>query len=62
MIQENINKLLTLIGVASLATKKSNKYSEKAEESLKENAQAQINQRTSFEEYKKTVYNETEEE
>lgn len=62
MIQGNINKILTLLGVVSVATRKSNEMSKKAEESLKENAQSKIDQKTSFEEYKKSIYKETEEE
>ena len=50
MIQENINKILMLLGITSLATGKSkqNEMAKKAEDSLKENAQAKINQKSTL--------------
>ena len=58
MIQENINRILMLLGVTSLVTGKSeqNEMAKKAEDSLKENAQAKINQKSTFEEYKTSIY------
>ena len=58
MIQENINKILMLLGVTSRATgrSKQNEMAKKAEDSLKENAQAKINQQANFDEYKKSIY------
>ena len=58
MIQENINRILMLLGVSNLLTGKSNsnEMAKKAEDSLKENAQAKINQKSTFEEYKTSIY------
>ena len=58
MIQENINKILMLLGVSNLLTGKSkqNEMAKKAEDSLKENAQAKINQKANFDEYKTSIY------
>ena len=58
MIQENINRILILLGVSNLLTGKSNsnEMAKKAEDSLKENAQAKINQKSTFEEYKTSIY------
>ena len=58
MIQENINRILMLLGVSNLLTGKSNsnEMAKKAEDSLKENAQAKVNQKANFDEYKKSIY------
>ena len=58
MIQENINRILMLLGVSNLLTDKSNsnEMAKKAEDSLKENAQAKVNQKATFEEYKTSIY------
>ena len=63
MIQENINKILMLLGVTSLATgrSKQNEMAKKAENSLKENAQAKVDQKNTFEEYKTSIYKTDEE-
>ena len=58
MIQESINKVLEQLAIFSIldSATKSSEMSKKAEESLKEHAKSKIEQNTTFEEYKKTIY------